>query len=157
GAQARQLLFAPPDPWPGNMASGHRMLAVAEPLAWGAAPGEAELDAHRFRWLRDLRAVGGDAARQRRQDLIRGWIARYGETPRRPLWSPSLIADRLVHWIGQFDFFGKPAPQSWKAPFFKSMARQALALARAVPGIVPTAERIHALRALVAFGAVVPG
>src|SRR5262249_57022568 len=118
---------------------------------------DAELEAHRFAWLRDLRAVGGDAARQRCQNLVRSWIARHGDRPRKPLWSPPIIADRLVHWIGQFDFFGKPAPQSWKAPFFRSMARQALALARATPRIQATAERVHALRALVAFGAAVPG
>ena len=157
GAKARQLLFVPPDPWPGNTALGRRMLAVAEPLSWGAAAGEVELDTHRFAWLRDLRAVGGDAARQRGQNLIKGWIARHGEKPERPLWSPALLADRLVHWIGQYDFFGKPAPQSWKAPFFGSMAHQALTLARAAPRIVPTAERVRALRALISFGAAVPG
>src|SRR6185503_640628 len=53
--------------------------------------------------------------------------------------------------------FGRPAPQSWKAPFFKSLAQQALALARAVPGLEATAERIRALHALTAFGAAVPG
>ncbi|HEY7610575.1 MAG TPA: heparinase II/III family protein [Alphaproteobacteria bacterium] len=157
GAEARQLLFTPPDPWPGNAAAGHRLLAATEPLAWDAANGDIELEAHGFAWLRDLRAVGGDAARQRCQNLIRGWIARHGERPERPLWTPALMAERLVNWIGQFDFFGKAAPQSFKAPFFRSMARQALALARMAPRLAPTAERVHALRALIAFGAAVPG
>ena len=158
GANARQLLFVPPDPWPGSTAHGRRLLAMEEPLAWGAvAAGAAGLDAHRFAWLRDLRAVGGDAARQRCQILVKSWIADHGLAPERALWSPSLIADRLVHWIGQFDYFGRPAPQSFKAPFFRSMAHQARALARAAPRIVATPERVRALRALISFGAAVPG
>ncbi len=157
GAKARQLLFVPPDPWPGNTASGERLMSVAEPLAWGAAAGEGALEAHRFSWLRDLRAIGDAAARQRCRNLVMGWIVRHGERPEKPLWSPDLLANRLVNWIGQFDFFGKTAPQSWKAAFFASLARQALALARALPRIVATAERIRALRALIAFGTAVPG
>lgn len=157
GAKARQLLFAPPDPWPVDAAAGRRMLAGAETLAWDAAAGSGELEAHRFAWLRDLRAAGGDAARHRSQSLVKDWISRHGLTPWRPLWTPNLLADRLVHWIGQFDFFGKPAPQSWKVPFFRSLARQCLALARAFPRLTLTAERVHALRALIAFGAAVPG
>jgi uncharacterized heparinase superfamily protein len=157
GAKARQILFAPPDPWPRDFGLGRRMIASGEQMAWDAAAGDVEMSAHRFAWLRDLRAVGSDAARQRGQALIKDWISRHGETPWRLLWSPALLADRLVHWIGHYDFFGKPAPQSWKAPFFKSLAHQALVLARAVPRLSGTAERLRALHALVAFGAAVPG
>jgi len=157
GARARQLFFVPPDPWPSDADAGRRLLSMAEALAWGAVAGNTEAEAHRFAWLRDLRAAGSDAARQRGQSLIKDWISRHGEMPWRPLWTPAQLSDRLVHWIGQYDFFGRSAPQSWKAPFFRSLARQALALARAVPGIAGTAERIRALRALIAFGAAVPG
>ena len=157
GAKARQLLFIPPDPWPRDAELGRRMAASGESLAWDAAAGSGEMGAHRFGWLRDLRAAGGDAARARGQNLVRDWIRRHGETPWRPLWTPALLADRIVHWIAHFDFFGRPAPQSWKAPFFKCLAHQALALVRAVPRLAATAERLRALHALVAFGAAVPG
>jgi uncharacterized heparinase superfamily protein len=157
GAKARQLLFVPPDPWPRDPVLGRRMIAGGESMAWDAAAGDAELAAHRFTWLRDLRAMGTDAARVRGQNLIKDWISRHGETPWRTLWTPALMSDRLVHWLAHYDFFGRPAPQSWKAPFFKSLAYQALALARAAPRLSATAERLHAIHALVAFGAAVPG
>jgi len=159
GASARQLLLVPPDPWPGNAARGRRLLAEAATTWDGAAAdaGADAIDAHRFAWLRDLRAVGGEAARQRAQAAIQAWIERPGFARPRAAWSPPLLADRLVHWIGQFDFFGKPAPLSFKAAFFKSLAHQARALARAAPRIAATAERIRALRALICFGAAVPG
>ena len=76
GAEARQLVFVPPDPWPGSSALGHHMLAAANLPAWG--DDTSDVGAHGFAWLRDLRAVGGDAARERCQALIKGWIARNG-------------------------------------------------------------------------------
>lgn len=155
GASARQLLLVPPDPWPGDAARGQEFLA-APPPAWGAST-PAAIDANRFAWLRDLRAVGSDAARRRAQDSVRTWIARGGFGHPRLARSPRVVADRLVHWMGQFDFFGKPAPLAFKTPFFKSLAHQARALARALPRIAATTDRVRALRALVCFGAAVPG
>ncbi len=157
GAKARQLLFAPPDPWPRDFERGRRMVASGEALAWDAAAESGEMGAHRFGWLGDLRAAGGDAARLRGQSLLKDWIRRHGLKPWRPLWTPPLLADRIINWVAHFDFFGRPAPQSWKAPFFASLAHQARALARAVPRLSATAERVRALQALVAFGAAVPG
>lgn len=157
GGKARQLLFAPPDLRPRDPAFGRRLLARGEALAWGIAAEQAELGAHRFGWLGDLRAAGGDAARVRGQNLLKDWIRRHGDRPWRPLWTPALLSDRIVHWLAHFDFFGRPAPQSWKAPFFRSLAHQALVLARAVPRLASAAERVSALHALIAFGAAVPG
>lgn len=157
GAKARQLLFAPPDPWPRDPALGRRMVASGESLAWGVAAETGEMGAHRFGWLGDLRAAGGDAARARGQSLVKDWVRRHGLKAWRPLWTPPLLADRIVNWIVHFDFFGRPAPQSWKGPFFASLALQARTLARAVPGLSSTAARVRALHALVAFGAAVPG
>ncbi len=157
GAKARQLLFAPPDPWPRDTERGRRMIASGESLAWGEAADSGELGAHRFGWLGDLRAAGGDAARLRGQSLVKDWVRRHGLKPWRPLWTPPLLADRIVNWIAHFDFFGRSAPQSWKEPFFASLALQARALARAVPRLSATAERVRAIHALVAFGAAVPG
>jgi uncharacterized heparinase superfamily protein len=154
GAKARQLLFTPPDPWPGDAEHGRRLLARGERETWaGGGDGEA----HRFAWLRDLRAAGGDVARRRCQALIASWIAHHGRRAGRAVWAPDVIADRIVHWLGQFDFYGKPAPQSFKGPFFRSMAHQARALARAAPRIQATPVRVRALRALVSFGSAVPG
>ncbi len=157
GARARQLLFAPPDLRPRDPAFGRRLLARGEALAWGVAAEQSELGAHRFGWLGDLRAAGGDAARARGQSLLKDWIRRHGDRPWRPLWTPALLSDRIVHWLAHFDFFGRPAPQSWKVPFFRSLAQQALVLARTAPRLKDTAERVTALHALIAFGAAVPG
>ncbi|MCW5774306.1 MAG: hypothetical protein KIT16_21870, partial [Rhodospirillaceae bacterium] len=154
GAGARQLLFAAPDPWPGDAARGERLLATEAFRAWGA---ETDTEAHGFAWLRDLRAVGGDAARQCCRELILDWIKRHPRRGHPRLWRAPLLGDRIVHWIGQFDFYGKTAPQAFKALFFESLAEQALTLTRALPRIAVTADRVRALQALISFGAAVPG
>ncbi len=150
GASARQLLFVPPDPWPGDAERGRALLAAGT-----VTP--AEQAWHRFAWLRDLRAAGGDAARKFAQSAIATWIARHGRRPARSLWAADLLADRLVHWIGQYDYFGKAAPESFKAAFFLSLARQALELARAAPRQTGTCARLRTVKALLAYGATVPG
>ena len=58
-------------------AGGRRRRAPLRPGAWGDASGSALLDAaaHSFTWLRDLRALGTDAARLRARALVAEWIA----------------------------------------------------------------------------------
>ena len=48
---------------------------------WNAEPGEpgALEHLHGFSWLRDLRELGGEAARLRARDLVDGWLARHDE------------------------------------------------------------------------------
>ena len=75
------------DPWPGNSAAAQGCCGANWSLAaacahCGRAPGvkrpaSAPLDAsaHSFTWLRDLRALGTDAARLRARALVAEWIA----------------------------------------------------------------------------------
>src|SRR4029079_16623371 len=75
------------DPWPGDPAHGARLLRgelevsggirPLRPRVWDDATGSALLGAaaHSFTWLRDLRALGTDAARLRARALVAEWIA----------------------------------------------------------------------------------
>jgi uncharacterized heparinase superfamily protein len=142
-----------PDPWPGDLERARRLLAATDLPSWDGA----DAVAHGFAWLGDLRAAGGDAARQLAQRLVESWIARHGLAPLGAAWAPQLVGERLVHWIRNYAFFGKPAPQSFKTLFFLSMAHQARALARTHRKLADTAACVSALSGLVAFGAAVPG
>ncbi len=55
-------------------------------------------EAHGFRWLDDLAAVGDHNARHLAQDWTWDWITRYGKG-RGPGWSPDLTGRRLIRWI----------------------------------------------------------
>ena len=75
------------DPWPGDPARGAQLIkgelefgGAIQPLrqgGWHHLGGSAVLraGAHSFTWLRDLRALGTDAARLRARALVSEWIA----------------------------------------------------------------------------------
>src|SRR5690606_10370573 len=81
-----RLEVTPPDPWPGSAPQGRHILnnvfAFAgqkfpgDPAPWkidGASP-DFQTALHGFEWLRDLRALGGDAARLTARSLVRDWL-----------------------------------------------------------------------------------
>src|SRR5262245_43238030 len=74
------------DPWPGDPGRGARLLRgeletgggvrALRPGTWGEPCDAPVLSAaaHGFAWLRDLRALGTDAARLRARTLVAEWI-----------------------------------------------------------------------------------
>ena len=64
--------------------------------------------AHGFTWLRDLRALGTDAARLRARALVSDWIAtRRRTTP--VAYRPDVAGARIAAWLGHYDFFAATA------------------------------------------------
>src|SRR6185437_10484562 len=75
------------DPWPGDPGRGARLLRgeleigggvlPLRPGGWSVASGSAALEAaaHGFTWIRDVRALGTDAARLRARALVAEWVA----------------------------------------------------------------------------------
>ena len=59
--------------------------------------------AHGFTWLRDLRALGTDAARLRARALVADWIG----TPAADALAqrPDVAGARIAAWLGHYDFF----------------------------------------------------
>jgi len=87
GSTPSALLHVPPNPWPGDAQRGRTMLTNIVALAgetvtvigsaWNTPAHEPWLAAmHSFEWLRDLRAVGGDAARRHARALTSEWLDR---------------------------------------------------------------------------------
>ena len=74
------------DPWPGDPGRGARLLRgeleigggvrTLRPGGWGEASNSSLVNAaaHSFTWLRDLRALGTDAARLRARALVAEWV-----------------------------------------------------------------------------------
>lgn len=92
-------------------------------------PGRVLVEAmHEFVWLNDLRAAGGEAARERARELVGGWI----ETNRRwtsPAWDPSVLGRRISCWLAGGDFLLNGAPPAFKRAFLESVGTQARHLA----------------------------
>ncbi|CAN0557137.1 unnamed protein product, partial [Laminaria digitata] len=103
-------------------------------------------------WLRDLRAVGGDAARRRARDLVGDWIER--QTSWQEIaWRPDVLATRLYAWLGQHDFFCASADDVYRRRYIATIARQTKHLSRVLPGGVEGAGLIRASKGLIAAGA----
>ncbi len=144
GPVPKNLLITPGDPWPGETARARAILdghfnagglrVSAAPPDWlpeGAGPAFID-DVHGFVWLRDLRALGGDAARRAARGLLSNWLDRFGDwSP--VVWDPPLIADRLTHLVGLHDFALASADDDFRARVFESMVHQCRHLLRIVP------------------------
>ena len=168
GRAPNELAIVPPDSWPGNAERGasvsagewsflgetvragkHAWRPVGMSDAWLA-------ELHGFDWLRDLRAVGGDAARRRARDLVEDWIE--NQTGWHEIaWRPDVLATRLFAWLGQHDFFCASADDEYRRRYLATIARQAKHLARVLPGGVEGAGLIRAAKGLTVAGLALPG
>jgi len=167
GMTAAALTLVPPNPWPGDATRGRTMLAGQIALAgetidagnspWTAHAQEPWLAAmHSFEWLRDLRAVGGDAARRHARLLTTAWLDR---RPKRSdiAWRPDVTGARLANWIAFHDFFCASAEDSFRSRLFGSLSGQARGLLRALPGELTGAPLLLAIKGLLASGVCLAG
>jgi uncharacterized heparinase superfamily protein len=162
------LVALPNDPWPGDALRGRAILAHQFPFAgmtvqsetppW-LPPGASRefLSAlHGFEWLRDLRAVGGDAARRQARLLIQDWMRQFGVW-QEDAWRPEILGARLASWITFHDFFCASADDAYRIAVFDSLGRQARHLARTLPRASGGEELIGAIRGLIQSGISLPG
>jgi uncharacterized heparinase superfamily protein len=111
---------------------------------------------HRFAWLRDLRAAGGDQSRRTARRWVAAWLAAYHEWEEEA-WDPLTTALRLRHWLQNHDFFCASADDEFRYAVYDSIARQASHLSRVVPGMLDGAELLAALEGLILCGLSIPG
>lgn len=171
GGSPTALVALPPDPWPGDATEGSALLAGVFRLAghsvsvdphgapdWrGSVAGPGWLAAlHGFEWMRDLRAVGGDAARRRSRALILSWLDHNAGWHARS-WAPEALGARIATWIGLHDFYCASADDEFRALVFHSLARQTRHLTRVVPGSLDGKALVTAVKGLVYGGFCLPG
>ena len=157
------LAVALTDPWPGDADAGREILEGAFPVAGqlvhvGAYPwrtdgltGGAAETLHRFEWLRDLRDLGGDAARRRARDLVGGWIEVFDRWDRLA-WRSDILSTRLAAWVATFGFFAESADEGFREAVLASLARQHRHLLGALSGGPYGIARVEALRGAIAAG-----
>jgi uncharacterized heparinase superfamily protein len=144
------------DLWPGDAARGAALLRgefawggaarrlepapeeVTGPEGWDAAAGPAlwRAAAHGFAWLRDLRALGTDAARLRARDLTEDWLLR-GSTLDLAL-APQVAAARISAWLGHWDFLAATADDGFRKRLLLRLSQDARGVALSLP-----AEQAH--------------
>lgn len=110
------------DPWTGDAQTGALLLSGEASFDgesrwfdggdWSPAGASAEWRAalHSFTWLRDLRAVGSDAAQAHARRLTFDWLARHADWDAE-LWSPALTAARIAAWGTHFSWIAGSSPE----------------------------------------------
>ncbi len=173
GSVPDRLVVKPVDPWPGDAEAGRSLCGPPSPEHGFGAAGGDQIDLcdevgraedftgagcwepvgidrawlehmHGFTWLRDLRALGGAAARKAARDMIESWAGRYSGW-HAMAWHPGITGERVAMWIALYEVFGASASEGFQDIFFESVIRQARHLSRALPG---DAEGIDALKAI---------
>ncbi len=154
------------DPWPGDPARGadllKGMLSVGGCLGplrvggFGDVDGSPMLRAatHGFTWLRDLRALGTDAARMRARALVADWIA----APLLDVMAdrPDVAGARIASWLGYYDFFAASADDGFRQKLMARLVADARSLAAALPTEELDARALTALKGLIAAAVALP-
>lgn len=138
------------DLWPGDAARGARLVAgelevlgSARPLEPGMpeqpgigwAPADGPLlwraAAHGFGWLRDLRALGTDAARVRGRDLAHDWLAHGASQDLAQ--APEVAGTRISAWLGHWDFLAATADDGFRRALLTRLAQDGRAVVSGLP------------------------
>jgi uncharacterized heparinase superfamily protein len=148
------------DPWPGDAALGARLikgeLAIGgrahtlRPGNWinqGGAP-IVRAAAHGFTWLRDLRALGTDAARLRARALVADWIN--NPSPDSLAHRPDVAGARITAWLGHYDFFAATADDGFRQRLMGRLVSDSRALSAALPAEELDARALTAMKGLFA-------
>ena len=139
------------DLWPGDAPRGARLaagelevLGHARPLEPGTperpgigwAPGDGPLlwraAAHGFGWLRDLRALGTDAARVRGRDLAHDWLEHGAGQDLAQ--APEVAGARISAWLGHWDFIAATADDGFRRALLTRLALDGRAVLSGLPG-----------------------
>ena len=139
------------DLWPGDAARGARLLrgeyevlgtvrplAPDQPEIWGPGGGSPawRSAAHGFAWLRDLRALGTDAARMRGRALAADWLAQGGQDALAD--APEVAGARISAWLGHWDFLAATAEDQLRRQLMQRLAQDARGVVAGLP-----AEALH--------------
>jgi uncharacterized heparinase superfamily protein len=155
------------DPWPGDPARGARLVKLE--LDYGGATltltpesfttqGATPLlraHLHGFTWLRDLRALGTDAARTRARALVLAFI----DTPKPdPIaQAPDIIGARLSAWLGHYDFFAASADDEFRQSLMARLVLDSRHLSADLPPETIDGRALTALKGLLAASIAMPG
>jgi uncharacterized heparinase superfamily protein len=154
------------DPWPGDPSRGARLvrgeleyLGAVRPLPAGAFANQAGSPIARahalgFSWVRDLRALGTDAARLAARSRISGFL----DTPNLdPLAQrPDVAGARITAWLGHYDFFAASADDDFRQRLMARLVVDARLLAAALPAEERDGRALTALKGLIAAAAAMP-
>lgn len=166
GGTPDRLLTLPPDPWTGDAGKGrwianrvlefHGRQIPVDGRTWAAPDAQARAALHSFEWLRDLRALGGDASRRLGRQLMQEWITAHGKWSE-GVWDFPVTGRRVAAWLMGYDFFCAAGDDSFLEAFYGSLIKQIRHLDRVDPAHVHGIDALSVIRAQVFAGLCLEG
>ncbi len=154
------------DPWQGDPQRGANLLKGELELGGTTAqlrPGgftdpsdtpTLRAVAHGFTWLRDLRALGTDAARVRARALVTDWMG--APSMEKLAQRPDVAGARIAAWLGHYDFFAASADDGFRQRLMSRLVSDARGLAASLPAEEMDARALTALKGLIAAAVALP-
>ncbi len=143
------LHFTPSDPWPGDANAGIALLSSGQASMFGPVVDASVRNAAVT--LRNLRAVGTDAARDMCVTLIETWLRQFDGWDKDE-WSPENLGSRIAAWIGFYDFYAPAATDDFTRALVASLHRQYKHLERTISPSLKGVEAAQAARGLIYGG-----
>ena len=154
------------DPWPGDPARGAELLKGMLSLGGAGMALRAgsfadtgptpvlRAAAHGFGWLRDLRALGTDAAHMRARALVADWITAAELDPIAD--RPDVAGARITAWLGHYDFFAASADDGFRQKLMGRLVADARGLSASLPTEELDERALTALKGLIAAAVALP-
>tara|TARA_B100000674_G_scaffold173832_1_gene140472 strand:- start:2202 stop:3929 length:1728 start_codon:yes stop_codon:yes gene_type:complete len=160
GRRPQALTMIPEENWPGRSDRGARLVdgrfrflnhtVSAEDLAAGKSDTGPSWQAeyHSFDWLRDMRAVGTEAARVRARTYVTEWMV--ANQKWHPVsWRPDILARRVCNWLTYAEFISAGADGDFAEKFLDNIARQIRHLRRAGRFVPNGVDRMLVTKSLI--------
>lgn len=104
-----------------------------------------------FCFLDDLRALGGDVARQAARHLVKSW-AQHHKRPKIQQLDCNITATRISNWLLHFDFFGQTASNDFVSLMTSTLIRDAQALSHFPQKHIDPTYSLRIAKALILTG-----
>jgi len=168
GRRPQVLPLIPEENWPGSSDRGvglvegqfrflnHTVEAGAALSRENDAGPAWQTQLHGFEWLRDMRAVGTEAARVQARQYVTDWVTA-NQNWHPLIWRPDVISNRLCSWLTHADFISAGADEKFAKTFLESIGRQVKHLRRVARFMPDGLERIETTKALIYVSLGLPG
>ncbi len=143
-----RLHFTLANPWPGDAQAGLTLMTGQRSIFDRSSTVSLR---HAAGVLRNLRAVGTDAARQMAVQLIESWLARHDKWSEAE-WTADVLGERIAGWIGLYEFYAPVASPDFIAQLTSSLHRQWKHLVRVLPPNLSGVAGLRAIKGLVYGG-----
>ena len=168
GRRPRSIILIPEENWPGNSDSGtllvrgkfrflqHSVDATSAFSNTNNTGSDWQRCLHGFDWLRDMRAVGTEAARVQARNYLVNWAAE-NKKWRTLSWQPDVLSSRLCNLLTYAEFISIGADENFAKLFLDNISRQTKHLRRVARFIPNGLDKMIVTKALVYTALCLPG